>query len=158
MKILLDTNALIDLVAPRKPHDEAIRKLCIASVFGDVQLWVSTQSYADAYYVLRKQADAASVKKALRATLDVFIVCGTYASDLRSALESEWEDIEDFMIAYSSKHIPADYLVTRDKELIRLSPIPAMTAPQLLELLEKEHGLVYDDIVGLAAPEKDTQG
>lgn len=33
MKILLDTNALIDLVAVRRPYVNDIKKLCIAAVF-----------------------------------------------------------------------------------------------------------------------------
>ena len=44
MKILLDTNALIDLVAVRRPYVNDIKKLCIAAVFGDLQIWASTQS------------------------------------------------------------------------------------------------------------------
>lgn len=50
MKLFLDTNALIDLVARREPYVSDVGKLCIAAYFGDVQLWASTQSYADAYY------------------------------------------------------------------------------------------------------------
>lgn len=56
MKLFLDTNALIDLVARREPYVSDVGKLCIAAYFGDVQLWASTQSYADAYYVLRRAA------------------------------------------------------------------------------------------------------
>ena len=52
-----------------------------------------------------------------------FMVCGTYAADLRGALESDWSDIEDYLIAHASKHIPAKYLITRDKELVEKSPI-----------------------------------
>ena len=140
MKILLDTNALIDLVAVRRPYVNDIKKLCIAAVFGDLQIWASTQSYADAYYVLRKHAPAEEVKHALLATLDIFMVCGTYAADLRGALESDWSDIEDYLIAHASKH-----LITRDKELVEKSPIKAMSAQEFLGVLEHEYGLTYDE-------------
>lgn len=145
MKILLDTNALLDLVAPRPPFDADIRKLCIASVFGDVQLWVSTQSFADAYYILRKNADSAAVKGALLQTLQLVHPCGTYGADLRAALESDWSDVEDFLIASAAKRIPVDYLVTRDEELLARSPVKAITARDLLAQLE-EQGLVYDEV------------
>lgn len=145
MKILLDTNALIDLVAVRKPYVNDIKKLCIAAVFGDLQIWVSTQSYADAYYVLRKHASAEEVKHALLATLDIFMVCGTYAEDFRRALESDWNNIEDYLIAHASKHIPAKYLITRDKKLIERSPINAMSAQEFLGMLERDYGLAYDE-------------
>lgn len=145
MKILLDTNALIDLVAAREPYVNDIKKLCIAAVFGDLQIWVNIQSYADAYYVLRKHASAKEVKGALAATLDIFIPCCTYVNDLREALDSDWADLEDFLIAYSAKHIPAKYLITRDMGMIEKCPIKAMTAQDLLGLLEGEYGLVYDE-------------
>lgn len=145
MKVLLDTNALIDFVAPRAPFDKDIRKLCIASAFGDIQLWVSTQSYADAFYVLSRSAAGSQVKRALLSTLDIFMVCGTYAADLRSALESDWHDVEDYMISAFAKRIPADYLVTRDAEMAKKSSLDALTASELLDLLEEQYGYVYDE-------------
>lgn len=146
MKLLLDTNVLIDFVAEREPYAADVRKLCIASTFGDVQLWVSTQSYADAYYVLRKFASEGEVKEALLATLEFFIPCGTHAADLRPALESDWPDVEDYMIAYSTKRVGAAFLITRGEEMASKSPVPAYTAGEFLEHLEAEHGLAYEDV------------
>lgn len=146
MKLLLDTNALIDFIADRKPYASDIRKLCIASSFGDVQLWMSTQSFADAFYVLRKNAPMKNVKQALLNSLQFFIPCGTYASDLQPALESEWPDIEDYLIAHSTRHINAQFIITRDVEMMSRCPTPAMTAASFLDYLEQDHGLVYDDV------------
>lgn len=146
MKLFLDTNVLIDLVAPRPPFDEDARKLCIAAQFGDVQLWVSTQSYADAYYVLSKDAPAESVKSALLATLELFCICGTHASDLRPALESDWDDVEDYLLVHSARHIPADRVITRDVGLMEKSPIKAMTPRDILAYMRDDLGLEYDSI------------
>ncbi len=146
MKLLLDTNALIDLIACREPYVFDIRKLCIASTFGDVQLWVSTQSFTDAYYVLRKSATEEQVKQALLSVLEFVLPCGTYAADIKAALESEWHDVEDYLIAFSPKHIGADYMITRDADMSSKCPIKAMTAHNFVKYLETEHGLVYDDI------------
>ena len=146
MKLFLDTNALIDLVARREPYVSDVGKLCIAAYFGDVQLWASTQSYADAYYVLRRAASESEVKKALGATLEFFLVSGTFAADLKPALASDWHDIEDYFIAHSASRVGADYLVTRDKELAAKSLVKAMTASEVLRYLDKERGLVYDEV------------
>lgn len=146
MKLLLDTNALIDLVAPREPYASAVRRLCVASSFGDVQLWVSTQSYADAYYVLRKAAPEREVKQALLATLEFFLPCGTQAADLRPALESDWHDLEDYLVAHSTKAVGARFMVTRDSEMASKCPVRALTASEMLEHLETEHGLTYGEV------------
>ena len=78
------------------------------------------------------------------------MVCGTYAEDLRRALESDWSDIEDYLIAHASKHIPAKYLITRDKELIERSPVKAMPAQKFLDLLERDYGSVsYTHLIAI---------
>ena len=146
MKLLLDTTALIDFLAGRRPYADAVCKLCIGSVFGDLQLWVSTQSFVDAYYVLRKSNDEAAVKQAMLASLEFFLPCGTYAADLKPALESDWPDVEDYLVAYSTKHIQADYLITRDTELIDRSPVPALSAAEFLVYWEETQRLVYDEV------------
>lgn len=146
MRLLLDTNVLLDFVADRMPFASDVRKLCIASSFGDVQLWVSAQSYADAYCVLRNSASESDVKRALLATLEFFVPCGTYAADLKPALESDWHDLEDYLIAFSSKRVDADFFITRDAEVAQKCPVPVMTAHDFIQYLETEHGLVYEDI------------
>lgn len=146
MKLLLDTNILVDLIACREPYASAARKLCIASVFGDVQLWASTQSFADAFYILRKNAPDADVKQALLASLEFLVPCGTCAADLEPALKSDWPDVEDFLIVGSSKHIKADYFITRDAELARLCPIKALDADAFLQWMKDDKGISYDDI------------
>lgn len=146
MKLLLDTNVLIDLLEPRYPYASDVRKLCIAAEFGDVQLWSCVQSFADAYYVLtRRGATEDAVKRALLALLDVIEPCNTYASALKPALLSEWHDVEDYLIAYSSKSVAADFLITRDAEMAALSPVAALTADGFLRMMEEDHGLVYDE-------------
>lgn len=147
MKLLLDTNILVDLVACREPYAQAARKLCIASAFGDVQLWASTQSFADAFYILRRKAPDADVKRALLASLEFLVPCGTYAADLEPALRSDWPDVEDYLIAASSKHIKADCFITRDTDLAQRSPIEALDAEAFLQRLKETEGLAYDDVV-----------
>lgn len=146
MKLLLDTNILVDLIACREPYANAARKLCIASAFGDVQLWVSTQSFADAFYILRKKASDVDVKRALLASLEFLVPCGTYAADLEPALKSDWPDVEDFLIVRSSKHIKADYFITRDAELAQLCPIEALDADTFLQRMKNDRGISYEEI------------
>lgn len=146
MKLFLDTNALIDLVAHREPYAADIEKLCIASHFGDVQLWASTQSYADAYYVLSRSAPKEEVRKALAATLEFFLAVGTFAADLKPALESGWEDIEDYLIAHAARRTEAQVFITRDKKLAEKCPVKAMTAAEFLRYWEDEEGLIYDEV------------
>lgn len=146
MKLLLDTNVLIDLVANRAPYAAAAQKLCIAAVFNDVQLWASVQSYMDAYYVLRKTASEQEVKEALLETLELIKPCNAYASDLVPALSSSWPDIEDHLVANSARHIDADCFVTRDNYIVERAPILALDAAAAIEMLDQECNTAYESL------------
>lgn len=146
MKLLVDTNVLIDLIAQRKPFVDHVRTLCIASKFGDVQMWVSTQSFMYAYYVLGKSCSEQEVKSALLASLEFFLPFSIPITNLKPALESDWHDIEDYMIAFSADSIYAEAIITRDEALIEKSPVKAMTAESCIEMLKSEYGLTYEEI------------
>lgn len=146
MKLLLDTNVLIDLVANRAPYAAAAQKLCIAAVFNDVQLWASVQSYTDAYYILRKSASEQEVKEALLEMLELIKPCSVYASDLAPALSSTWPDIEDHLVANSTKHVDANCFVTRDTYIIGQSPILALDTASAIEMLDKECNTTYETL------------
>lgn len=85
----------VDLVAERELYVTDIRRLCVASVFSDVRLWVSTRSFVDAYHVL---------------------------------------------------HMDATSLITRDEEMAKKSPVPALTAKEFLDRMEEEYGSIYENI------------
>lgn len=137
---------LIDFVAGRSPYNVDVQKLCTAAVFGDVQLWVSTQSYTDAYYILSRTSPEPAVRKALRSTLNRFMICGVYAEDLKPALESDWQDVEDYLIFAAAKHIAADFFITRDKEILNRLPDKAKTARDFLKWFEAEKSINYDSV------------
>lgn len=63
MKLFLDTNILIDKLSNRQPFVEDVKQLCVAKFFGDVELYVSVQSYLDALFALRKYATQADLRQ-----------------------------------------------------------------------------------------------
>ena len=145
MKLLADTNILIDRLVGRGPFSADVERLCIACYFGDISLWATVQSYLDALYVLRRHAAQAELRRACIACLDFFRPCGTRGADLLPALQSEWPDIEDFIIAKSAENLAADYLLMRGATGFAESKTPCITCAEALVLL-KEQGIDYDDL------------
>ena len=143
MKLFLDTNILIDKIAARKPYVEDIKTLCIAKYFGDIELYVSIQSYLDAIDVLRNYAPIDSLKKRCISSLKFFEVVDVDKTSLLPALESSWEDVEDFVIAKSASNVHADYLITRDASGFKNSSVKALTPRDFIELLHDEYGIEY---------------
>ena len=143
MKLFLDTNVLIDKLANRQPFIEDVKQLCIAKYFGDVELYVSVQSYLDAMYVLKKFTSDEDLRSRAAATLNFFDVVDVEGRNLVPALRSSWPDIEDFMIAKTAENINADYLLTRDVQGFKNSSIKAMTPRDFIAFLKNEFGVEY---------------
>lgn len=145
MNVLLDTNVLIDYYSKRQPFFYDALRLRIAAFFGDVTLWVTTQSLADAEYILRTSYTSQEVRSVMNQSLDYFHVCGVAAQDAIQGLASDWPDLEDFFIAQAASKIKADYVITRDSTGFNQCPIPVCTPSQFLDVLEQK-GLVYEEV------------
>ena len=146
MKLLLDTNILIDYLSQRDPFFTKALLLREAAIFGDVELWCSTQSFTDAEYILRDAFPTDKLRSMMEKCLVFMKACAPTASDLSSGITSGWPDLEDYLIAASAQRIKADFIITRDKEGFLRSKIPAISPERFFKLLSDEHGITYDEI------------
>lgn len=145
MNLLLDTNILIDYLGRKPPFYGSAQKLFIAACYGDVRLWVPSQSFADAFFVLRKYMDAAVLQKVILSALGQVTPVDLTGADLVQAAELSWLDMEDCLIAIAANKAHADHLITRDARGFERSMVPALT-PLSWEQLMEERGIVYDEV------------
>ena len=143
MKLFLDTNILLDKLANRQPFVEDVKQLCVAKYFGDVELYVSVQSYLDALFVLRKYATQADLRQRCVDSFKFFEVVDVEKGNLLPALESGWPDVEDYMISKTASDMRADYLITRDVKGFENSQVPAITPKDFIKLLKDEYNVEY---------------
>ena len=146
MKLLLDTNILIDYYTRRQPFFDGTVKLRFAALFGDVELWTSIQSFPDVEYILRKIIPVEELRSMMQRSMEFFKVASPTASDLSDAFNSCWPDLEDFLIARCAERVKADRIITRDAKGFTGASIPAQTPEEFFAWLEEEHGIVYDEI------------
>lgn len=143
MKLLLDTNILLDAYQAREPFFHDWERLLLARHFGDVELWVSAKSFTDLFYVCTRQLSSHVVQQHIAKSLDLYYFCSVDGSDIRAAVEMDWDDFEDALIARSAEKIKADYIITRDAKGFEKSRIPTLTAGQLMDVLRDEFGFEY---------------
>ncbi len=145
MKVFVDTNVFIDFIGNRAAFVHDAKRLCIAAFYGDVELWISTQTITDADYIFRKADIRKTARKKMASALKLFHVCGTHALDVENALMSDWPDIEDYVIAHSAARLGAEALVTRDVLGFKASPVKVYSPSELLNELYKR-GFEYEEI------------
>ena len=120
MRILLDTNVMIDILTNRQPF-------CINSIAcykkalmkGD-KIFISTVSVTDVMYITKnKFSDKAKQMQAVLNFINTLKIAKVSAKDLRSAFSSGMTDFEDAVQAYCAKRNNIKYIITRNIKEVR---------------------------------------
>lgn len=135
MKLLLDTNIVVDIISRRAGYAESLNVLKYCEV-RKAEGVVSTATVLDVMYILRKHIEPAEVKNAVRTFIAIVDVVDVRKADVLSAFDGEMADYEDAVQAMCAKRNNADYIVTRNKSDFAKSPVPALSPNEILPLLK----------------------
>ena len=146
MRVLLDTNVLIDYFAKREPYSEDAFRLRVMQEFGDIELWASIQSFSDIAYILRNVTNNKALQHAFIASLGFLHVCSLDQSDLEAACLDAWADLEDCLIEQCAKKLKAEFILTRDLSGFEKSRVVALTPQHFFTMVTQQYGLTYEVI------------
>lgn len=133
MKLFLDTNILIDVVAGREPWCEDALILLELATQKKVSLIAADYSFLNIVYIARKlfpKDVLLGTLKDLRQFVDIAEV-GQQAID--EALSSGWNDFEDNIQAIVAEREKVDYIITRNEKDFHQSKIPAYSPRMFLD-------------------------
>ncbi len=136
MRLLLDSNIVIDYLARRAPFCESATRLMLLGKTGDHELWVSTTQANDIFYVLGegKKSNASRVKEAMDKLKTFLRFCGLDEDGFLRALDSTWGDLEDACVHEVAMRLSADAIITRNKKDFRQSMVPVYDCGEFLRL------------------------
>lgn len=134
MKVLLDTNVLIDVVANRKPWvDDALVLFELANQ-KRIVLVAADYSFINIAYITRKlfqKDELYTLLSDLREYVDV-IEMGELVID--EAIRSQWNDMEDCTQYWAAKREKVDYIITRNEKDFIHSEIPVLSPSRFLAM------------------------
>ena len=129
MKILLDTNIILDVILQREPFFQSSVEILRLSDIKKVQACITSNSITDIFYVLRKFfANHDDRKKAVKYILQMVEIISTTKTDIIKSFDIDCTDYEDALQTQCAKKIKADYIITRnvkdfkDKSVAAISP------------------------------------
>lgn len=146
MKVFLDTNVVIDYFGRRAPYFSALEHLSAMQEFGDAELWVSAESFSDAFYLLRKSVAPDLLQSAFVKSLEFLNVCSVGEAEVAEAAQRSWTDFEDCLIDVCAEKVKADFILTRDRDGFKRSRIASYAPDEFFNMLEHEHGVVYETL------------
>ena len=137
MRVLIDTNVILDVLLKRSPFYEAAIEVLKLSVREDIQEFVSASALTDIYYIAYKNMrDKAVVRELLKKLLLIVSVAGVSEEEIQKALELGWKDFED-SVQYSVALLnEMNGLITRNVKDYSSSEIQVWEPNQFLELVQ----------------------
>lgn len=137
MRVLIDTNVILDVLLKRSPFYEAAIEVLKLSVREDIQEFVSDSAITDIYYIAYKNMrDKAVVRELLKKLLLIVSVAGVSEEEIQKALELGWKDFED-SVQYSVALLnEMNGLITRNVKDYSSSEIQVWEPNQFLELVQ----------------------
>ena len=133
MKILIDTNVLLDVLTARAPYVEASSKILKLCEVKKITGYISALSVPNIVYILRKELDAKRVREIIDQLSLILDIADLKADDLKKAAELNFSDYEDALQSIAAKRIKADYIVTRNIKDFNGSKVTAIKPEELLE-------------------------
>ena len=95
MKVLFDTNVLLDILLEREPHIEVASKLFSLVDNGRIQGSICATAATTAYYMTTKGLGSKRAHDQVRTLLSMFEVATVDGGVLQRALDSGFSDYED---------------------------------------------------------------
>ncbi len=136
MRILFDTNVVLDLLLDREPFTQDAQILIGKVERGDVVGVLCATTITTIHYLVSKSFDREKSTEIIKSLLKLFEIASVTRAVLEDALEVNDKDYEDSVLYKSAYHSGADLIVTRDRMGFDKSDIPVMNPKELLALLE----------------------
>lgn len=134
MKILIDTNIILDLIQSREPFSENASKIINSCVKKENEGYISAHSLSDIFFILRKDKTVEE-RKALILNLCSFFTVIPEDKNFYTAVcqNNNWNDLEDGLQMKCADFEKLDYIVTRDAgKGFNNSPVKVVSAENFL--------------------------
>jgi predicted nucleic acid-binding protein len=137
MKILVDTNVILDVLFQRSVFFDYSRKIFELVEQNRIDGCISASAFTDIFYLINKEIkNTEAVYKATDELAAIFTIVPVFESTIASALALRWKDFEDAVRYSTAKENNIDCIVTRNKEDYENSDIPCMGPADFLVFFE----------------------
>ena len=139
MKILVDTNIIIDALTSREPFREDAEQIFLLAANQIEDMYITASSATDIYYLVRKHLHSTEKAKGVMTKLyELFYILDVTSADCQEALLSEINDYEDAVISCCAGRNYLDYIVTRNIKDYEKAKIHAILPQEFIKIVSKD--------------------
>jgi predicted nucleic acid-binding protein len=141
VRVLTDTNIVLDFLLQREPFFQDVELLFQAIDVGEVVGYVTATTLTDIFYISRRHTRSVEqARQAVSETLTAMMICPVDRVVLESAFNSGLPDFEDAVQIFSAIAQGLEAIVTRDTQGFLSSPIPVLSIHELFQQVRQPNG------------------
>ena len=137
MKVLVDTNVIIDALTSREPWNKSAENIFLLGANRVVDLYITASSATDIYFLVRKYFHNAEEAKKVMGKLYSFIeILDVSGTDCVEAIASPIADYEDAVVEKVASRKGMDYIVTRNIKDFQYAKVKVILPDEFISLME----------------------
>ena len=136
MKILFDTDVVLDVLLDRTPFAEAGLLLFDRVEQKAIQGYLCATTITNIYYIARPRVGKSVALNRIRELLGIFEIALVNRSVLEIAVEGNFSDFEDGVLYESARRVGAEFIVTRNASDFENAEIPIYSPDDLNALID----------------------
>jgi predicted nucleic acid-binding protein len=136
LRVLFDTNVILDLLLDRKPHSQAAGELLSAVEASQISGYVCATTVTTIHYLATKVVGARKARAEIRKLLSLLEVAPVNRAVLDGAVRSKVTDYEDAVICEAARQVSADAVVTRNVRDFKSSGIRVYSPVEMVKVLD----------------------
>lgn len=137
MKLLFDSDILLDVLAQRQPFVVMSAQALNIVTQPQVQGYVSGHAVTNIFYILRRQIGSEVARELLTRLLQRLQIASVTDEVIRAALQSPMTDFEDAVTSEAANAVGIEIILTRNTSDFVASSVPAMLPEEFLATLSE---------------------
>ncbi len=143
MKVLIDTNVIVDVLQQREPWCNEGNQIFMAVACNEITGCITAKQAADIHFFSRKQFKGEEnvdqkAREVISKLFSLFEVLDTLSVDCQNALGVANNDYEDAILIETALRTGADCIVTRNTADFASSQVRVLSPGDFLKLLSSE--------------------
>ncbi|MCP4575764.1 MAG: PIN domain-containing protein [Deltaproteobacteria bacterium] len=135
MKILFDTNIVLDVLLDREPFSDLATRLLSRAEKKELKGFLGATTVTTIYYLASKVGGKKKAEREINKLLSIFQIAPVNQSILVGAIKTKFTDFEDAVLHEAAKQIGAQGIVTRNPKDFKNATLSIYSPEELYKIL-----------------------
>ena len=136
MRILFDTNVVLDVMLDREPHADTSAEILSRVESGDLTGCVCATTVTTIHYLAARAVGSERALAEVRKLLSLFEIASVNRAVLETALDLGFTDYEDAVLHEAARAVDAQGIVTRNPRHFKNASLPVYMPEELSRALD----------------------